>query len=333
MKEYDVVIVGAGPAGSTFSWKLDNDYRSLLIDKRSFDQKKTCAGLLTERAIEYLKKNDLTMDEKVLSKPEKLKQVYLDWDNNEENRNGNLMNVDRVNFDKWLNSLIDQDVETKFNTRYNGHENKNGHLELYLKGENGEKKIKTSYLIGCDGSASKVRNTCDIPPNKHRIGLQKKTDLDIENAYFVFDEEINSFYSWLVPKGRFTLIGSSFNHSKNLDRFKIFESKIKERFGKFDTYDEEVAPMTMPQKNWLHFGNERVILCGEAAGLISPSSGEGISYALRSGDRAAKAFNKMEDNILNSYKESMEEVVDEILEKKGKQSIIESPEKRIKLFS
>ncbi|MEH6560482.1 MAG: FAD-dependent monooxygenase, partial [Marinobacter sp.] len=55
METYDLIIVGAGPAGSTLAKALEGSgKRALLIDKQDFPRDKTCAGWVTPSVIETL---------------------------------------------------------------------------------------------------------------------------------------------------------------------------------------------------------------------------------------------------------------------------------------
>lgn len=80
----------------------------------------------------------------------------------------------------------------------------------------------------------------------------------------------------------------------------------------------------------IFLGKDNVFLIGEAAGLISPSTAEGISFALRSGKYCAETFNK--GNNLNYYKKMCEVLKKEIQEKYTKLKILQAPEKRLKIL-
>jgi flavin-dependent dehydrogenase len=59
-------------------------------------------------------------------------------------------------------------------------------------------------------------------------------------------------------------------------------------------------------RKWKDFvlGTNRIYLIGEAAGFVSPSSGEGISFALKSARRLAVAFQNSQMQISKKYKKS-----------------------------
>ena len=56
MIEADVIVVGAGPAGSTCAWKLNqNGIQTVLLDKRDFPRQKHCAGWITPGVLKNLR--------------------------------------------------------------------------------------------------------------------------------------------------------------------------------------------------------------------------------------------------------------------------------------
>ncbi|MEM5798986.1 MAG: colicin M resistance protein CbrA, partial [Candidatus Aenigmatarchaeota archaeon] len=79
-------------------------------------------------------------------------------------------------------------------------------------------------------------------------------------------------------------------------------------------------------------GKGRVLLVGEAAGLVSPASGEGISFALRSGYNCAKALNANFKNGLIEYKKLCQNLLDEIETKIKRAKILSNPIKRLALL-
>jgi flavin-dependent dehydrogenase len=56
MIQAEVIVVGAGPAGSTCAWKLNqNGIQTVLLDKRDFPRQKLCAGWITPGVLKNLR--------------------------------------------------------------------------------------------------------------------------------------------------------------------------------------------------------------------------------------------------------------------------------------
>ena len=107
---YDMIIVGAGPAGATLARGLGRRYRVLLVDKRNFDseakrdsREKSCGGLLDPSAQKALTRLNLALPKSVLASPQVFAIRAIDLDNQMERYyQKQYVNVDRVEFDRWL---------------------------------------------------------------------------------------------------------------------------------------------------------------------------------------------------------------------------------------
>ncbi len=73
------------------------------------------------------------------------------------------------------------------------------------------------------------------------------------------------------------------------------------------------------------------MVTGEAAGFISPTSGEGISYALNSGMLCAQAINEAHGDALSAYTRATSELTGNLKRKMSKFSVLERPTSRLLL--
>ena len=112
--DYDVVVVGSGPAGCSFINSLNNDFNALLIDQQKIPLTKICGGLLTEESSTFLKGKNLDIPSEVYSTPKILKKMYVNIDNKKEIENGYVYNINRDNFNNWLLSLADKKSDLNF---------------------------------------------------------------------------------------------------------------------------------------------------------------------------------------------------------------------------
>ena len=78
----------------------------------------------------------------------------------------------------------------------------------------------------------------------------------------------------------------------------------------------------------VQLGRGRVLLCGEAAALISPSSAEGISYALWSGSACARAIRVAPDDALPSYQLLCVELLERLEQKIRKAGALRTAKSR-----
>ena len=118
--EYDIIIVGAGPAGATLARLLPQSYRTLILDKKplgsQFTKKemKCCGGLLSESAQKVMAEMGLNMPTDILIEPQTfaLKVMDLGYPT-ERSYQKHYFNMDRAKFENWLIDLIPPYVEQK----------------------------------------------------------------------------------------------------------------------------------------------------------------------------------------------------------------------------
>jgi len=157
--------------------------------------------------------------------------------------------------------------------------------------------ISGRYIVGGDGSKSLVRKTF-FPDQSIRkyVCIQEWYRTEEKSSCYmtIFDQEITDSYGWLNYKGAYKIFGAAFPilNSKVLFQ-KLKDKMIREGHIFGELIDREVCQVSSPRSvRELCYGNGNIFLIGEAAGFVSPSSLEGISYALESGHLLAEVFNK-----------------------------------------
>lgn len=302
---YDVVIVGGGPSGSTLARMLDRKYKVLLIDKRNlldksnFKQEKCCGGLLAPDAQKVLAQFGLGLPRGIIVGPQMFSVKSIDLDNNiQKYYQRHYINVDREQFDRWLLSLIPQNVDVMTSCVFKGYKETEDNIEVEVLNQGVIEKISTKLLIGADGAASKVRRMTfenDKMPDKY-VSIQEwyKTSKEFPHFISVFDEEVTDFYSWVIQKEDCAIVGSAIlDHANSNEKFQMLINKLKEKgYELGECIKREGAWIMRPRKlKQINLSKGNVALIGEAGGFISPSSAEGISYALKSGSILADCIN------------------------------------------
>lgn len=311
---YDVVIIGAGPAGATLARLINKKYKVLIIDKRNMDEEKNykrekcCGGLLAPDAQKVLAYLGLGVPKDVLTGPQMFSVKSIDYDNNlERYYPRDYINVDREKFDRWLVSLIPERVERAFDCIFKSYKYHKDLIEVTLR--NGEKdySVKTKILVGADGALSRVRSQTfkEGTPEKY-VAVQEwyRTNQSMPYYTSIFDKKTTDFYSWIIQKEDSLLVGSAIPLKANVNkRFRYLINKLKqEGIIQGKAYKRTgTLIMRTTRENQISICNDRVALIGEAAGLISPSSAEGISYALRTGAALAKSINKYDVEFEKRY--------------------------------
>jgi len=184
---------------------------------------------------------------------------------------------------------------------------------IVIKYGNKEKKVFYKHLIGADGSTSVVRGYLGLKSEIY-MGIQYIIPKTYDKLIWILNPELlGSGYGWIFPHEEFTSAGIFYNprkmtavHAKEVLDILLMKYKIDFLGARF-----EGAPTNTFFKGF-EFGN--IFLIGDAAGLVSANTGEGISYALTSGEDVAKHilnntynFDKIRDIL--KYKNRQERIL------------------------
>jgi len=317
---YDIVIVGAGPAGSNLARLIGGKYKVLLIDKRDLENEnpqnhaiKCCGGLLAPDAQKMIAKLGLGIPKDILVNPQLFAVRTIDLTNNLERLYQRFYyNMDREKFDKWMVSIIPTSVDKKFNSFFRSFTEIPGGYEVRYSHNGREMSAKTRIIVGADGALSKIRRNLDkgISTPKQYIAIQEWFECSNTVPYFtaIFDEEISDFYSWIIPKEKYLLLGSALSPKDGpWERYNRLKAKLAKLGFNFDSkVKTEGAHIYRPKRlSQFYTGRDCIALVGEAAGAISPSSAEGISYALKSSLYLAQSLEVGIDGFLERYEQKV----------------------------
>jgi len=295
--DYDTVVAGAGPAGVMAALKAAERGPVLLVESSSLPRDKSCGGMLNEYAQHFLGSFQSVPDRIVLE-PRHVNFRYWDWDRGVKKPTElRFLNVDRRGFDDWLLSLLPDNVDVVSSTSVTGFKDANGAVTVNLKND-GLAEVCCNNLIGCDGARSQVRRTMGVGSVATYVTLQDFVRLEEPlEPYFdcIYMRDIGDSYaySYIVPKGELAIVGSVYYprttrpHEKQDQTMDILRAAVPQ-LGETVKREASVALYVRDAGDVVP-SSGRVLLAGEAGGFMSPTSGEGISYALNSGLLAGTA--------------------------------------------
>lgn len=320
---YDIVIVGSGPAGSTLARLIGDKYKVLLIDKRDLENEnpknianKCCGGLLAPDAQKMIAKLGLGIPKDILVNPQLFAVRAIDLTNNLERLYQKFyFNMDRNKFDRWLVSILPTRVDKKFNSFFKNFAEIPGGYEIRYINNGQEVSAKTRIIVGADGAFSRIRKSISKDTNipEKYISIQEWFESTDNMPYFtaIFDEEISDYYSWVIPKDNYLLVGAALRPRENTrDKYNLLKTKLTQLGFIFNNkLKTEGAYIYRPRKvSQLCVGRDGIALVGEAAGAISPSSAEGISYSLKSSLYLAQSLEEGIDGFLVRYNQRIKDI-------------------------
>ncbi|MDD2370888.1 MAG: FAD-binding protein [Firmicutes bacterium] len=306
---YDIIVIGMGPASSIFLKELDGSkYKTICIDKKSLSGEgfiKPCGGLLAPDAQKKLAELNLSLPLNVLVDPQifsvKARDMGMDIERFYQRF---YMNMDRSQFDLWLMSKANPEIRQIEKAVVTNIDKIDDYYNVSYIIDNKEFNIKGKYLIGGDGSKSLVRKKFfkNVTIRQY-VCIQEWYQSDKKSPSYmtIFDKDITDSYGWLNYKGVHEILGAAFPKTDSKVRFEKLKTKmIKDGHIFGELTDREVCQVSCPSSvKELCYGGNGIFLIGEAAGFVSPSSLEGLSYAMDSGHLLAKVFNN--DNLSVKY--------------------------------
>ena len=323
--DYDILIAGAGPAGCAAAYDLARaGKRVLLLDKRAFPRHKACACGLTRKTLKALRYSVEPVVESVCHEIV-LQQAASDAARREvrvRTRNPICAMAVRERFD---NFCLQQTLAMGANLRkiegIVSLRELGGRVEVDIATSNGIETLTAPVMIGADGSNGQTRRLAEglhasreataaaLPaePQWYTRGFALEATVPYEALPatlprgdaphdLVFDfAPLPGGYGWLFPKGSHINIGvgafvpkdSGDVHLKSVTRT-LLTSYTQAKLG--------VGALTDITGQYLGMGGSayvprgRVLLAGDAAGLVDSLTGEGIHSAIVSGQAAAAAI-------------------------------------------
>ncbi len=287
---YDVIIAGSGPAGASAAYFLGRAGRKVLVlEKEKLPRYKACGGGVSLRFLQS--QFPFPFDEVIEDRVCSMSYVYNNHTVTIPCKGGGLVMVMRERLDSYI--LSQAGVEVKENTPIR----KVAETSDRVRVETADGQVyEASYLIGADGANSVAA---------HAVGREKGRDafpaIEAEvtapeevlarfagNPTFIF-KQISWGYLWVFPKADHLSVGvAAVNPGRGVLQATL--NRVMNSYG--------ISLENVPLRGHLvpyspintRISTARILLAGDAAGLVDPLSGEGIRPAILSGRLAAEVI-------------------------------------------
>jgi len=305
---FDVIIVGAGPSGSTLGYYLSHKgFKVLIIEKKKLPRYKPCGGGVTRRASNILPFDfnhvveDYSLTAKILLNNKEVFSKAFD--------SPVVSMVMRDKFDLFLiNKAKGQGVVVKYKTKFLSIDGDPGCLTV----KTSKGYYKTNIIVGADGVLSKVAKELKLNIDyKIMVALgaelyfSDKKILDRYKTTVHYDfGVIRHGYGWVFPKADHLSVGvlSVVRKDKSIKSqfYKYLKTKKLDANSEIKTLRAHLIPYNPAKGN--RYANDKGLIIGDASGHVDPITGEGVYYAIKGAQIAAKTI----INYLNNDIQSLE---------------------------
>lgn len=299
--DFDVVVVGGGPAGSSCAaFCAQEGMRTVILERASFPREKVCGDCLNPIAWPVLTR--LGVAERLLSLPHaRLNTVeFIGCDQRKvtialpESTRGEIA-VKRSLLDQLLlERAAELGAEVRERCMVSGVKRTSDGWAL----ETSHGTVTGQFLVAADGRNSTVARLLGLQPaaQRDRVGLQTHIPRPNDMGERVRMQFAPEGYTGLADigdeQGNLCLVA----RPGNIERLRTWAAK---RYGL--PLDQPWRTITPLSRAPIPPSSDRLLLIGDAARVVEPFTGEGIAYALLSGEHAARAL--ISDD-LHSYQDS-----------------------------
>ncbi len=276
---YQVVIIGGGPGGLTCAKILaENGVKCLVIEQKTNIGQKVCAGGITWSGLIQ------NVPENLIEKSFSQQTIKTRLQNLRVHSSDPI--IATVNREKLGNYMTKQAVSAGAEILNSNRVVSIDAHRLQVKNKMTRSKwsVEFDYLIGADGSSSLVRRYLGLETHHLGIGIHYQIPKNIEKMEWHLDSKyFKNGYGWIFPHKETASIGAY------IDKNSMSAQALKKNLIQWaKTIGYDLAPL-IPRAELINFDYQghqfgHFFLVGDAAGLSSPLTGEGIYPAIVSAE-------------------------------------------------
>jgi geranylgeranyl reductase family protein len=293
MERYDVVVVGAGPAGSATALRLARaGAKVILVDRERFPRDKPCGGGLTGRALRHA---PCAVDPVVEHVVDRFR-IRLRYGLSFTRRHATplVLMTQRRRLDLHIvEQALAAGADFRDGVRVTEIRDEGSGIVASLDG----RPVRADTLVGADGAngivaraaglTSGIVNGVALEANVPYEALDRE---DIENTAIIELGVVPGGYGWVFPKGDHANVGVG-GWGREGPRLREHLARLTQQHGIDPAALRDRQGHRLPMRRpGAEPARGRVLLVGDAAGLVDPLSGDGIYEAFVSAELAADAI-------------------------------------------
>jgi len=316
--KYDVMIIGAGPVGIYTSIKLAKRGLHILVveEDKQIGRPRFCTGLISKEAFDRF-----SIPRESIENEFRFASIYSPLGSKVclKNKTIQVYVTDRTIFDQGLYSQAQNlGVEFLLDCHCSGLKINDSHVESRISFDGTQANVKSKIAILATGIKYNLHNSIGLTRPAYFLDcsqVQVSGESNGEIEIFLGNSVAPHSFAWIVPlKENKLRIGLS-THKNSVLFLKSFLKNLKST-GRIDQDDADIVRRPIPLGTPKNTYASRILVVGDAAGQVKPTTGGGIYFGLLCSEFAAttvmEAFKKKDfsEKFLGSYERNWKKKIE-----------------------